>query len=88
MVNRFKSVCECGNLFIGYKDLAEAYLSKFKWGKTFLTMNDDFIDAYSKCASSDEVVKVQNETLDRLRAEREANRGTLFLISNVFSFNF
>ncbi|XP_021967886.1 18S rRNA aminocarboxypropyltransferase [Folsomia candida] len=58
----------------GYKDLAEAYLSKFKWGKTFLTMNDDFIDAYSKCASSDEVVKVQNETLDRLRAEREANR--------------
>lgn len=62
-------------ILLGYKDLAESYLSKFKWGPTFFTMNEDFIDAYSKCSSSDEVIKVQNEMLDRLRSEREADRG-------------
>jgi len=63
----------------GYKDLAVSYLSKFKWGQTFLTMNEDFIEAYSSCSSSDQVVTAQNELLQKLRAEREANRNTIDL---------
>jgi ribosome biogenesis protein Tsr3 len=58
----------------GHKDLAQSYLSKFKWGKTFLTMNEDYLDAYIKCNSSDEVVSIQNETLEKQRAEREKDR--------------
>jgi len=63
----------------GYKDLAVSYLSKFKWGPTFLTMNEDFIEAYSNCSSSDQVVTAQNELLEKLRAEREADRDKIDL---------
>ena len=38
-------------------------------------MNEDFLDAYSKCKTSDEVVVVQDDTLERLRAEQLAARG-------------
>lgn len=63
----------------GFQDLASQHLDKFKWGKTFITMNQDFLDAYSKCSSSEEVVTVQNETLERLRAERELSRNQIDL---------
>lgn len=67
------------NFFVCFPDfntLAEAYLSKFKWGKTFLKMNDDFLEGYSKCGSSDEVISFQDTNLERLRQEREVDRGT------------
>jgi pre-rRNA-processing protein TSR3 len=63
----------------GFKDFAESYMGKFKWGKTFITMNEDFLEAYSKCSSSDEVITVQNETLEKLRAQQEADRNKIDL---------
>ncbi|CAG7667631.1 unnamed protein product [Allacma fusca] len=63
----------------GFPKAAEAYLYRFKWGKTFLTMNDDFLSAYAKCTSSDNVIKAQDEILSRLRAEREADRDKIDL---------
>jgi len=42
-------------------------------------LNQDFLDAYAKCPNSEEVVTVQNETLERLRAERELSRNQIDL---------
>ncbi|CAL8088218.1 unnamed protein product [Orchesella dallaii] len=63
----------------GFNDLATSYLSKFKWGKGFLTMNEDFLEGYSKANSSDEVVAFQDANLEKLRAEREADRDRIDL---------
>jgi len=63
----------------GFKELAEQHFDKFKWGRTFITLNQDFLDAYAKCPNSEEVVTVQNETLERLRAERELSRNQIDL---------
>ncbi len=62
-----------------YTDLAESYLSKFKWGKTFTKMNDDFLEGYSNCKTSDDVITFQNEKLQKLRQEREADRGNIHM---------
>jgi pre-rRNA-processing protein TSR3 len=63
----------------GFDKAADAYLYRFKWGKTFLTMNEDFLTAYSKCVSAENVTEVQDEILARLRAEREADRDKIDL---------
>jgi len=49
----------------GRWDRAEAVLSKFTWGHTFLELNDEPLRRYADCADSAEVVAVQQEYLDR-----------------------
>ena len=51
----------------GFKEEAELILSKFSWGHTFLELNKDLLDAYSKCRDADEVLRIQYEVLDKLR---------------------
>jgi len=63
----------------GFKKSGAAILDKFTWGHGFLTMNEDFLDAYSKCTSPEAVIDVQDATLERLRAEREADRDRIDL---------
>ena len=55
----------------GFKNIAEYYLSKFKWGEGFLTLNDHLLDSYSSCSNSTEVVRVQNEYLENVERERQ-----------------
>lgn len=50
---------------LGERDQAEQILSKFRWGQTFLDLNEEPLDRYAACADSGEVVAVQNEYLDR-----------------------
>jgi pre-rRNA-processing protein TSR3 len=60
-------------LFIcGFKAEAKFYLSKFKWGESFLNINDELLDLYSKCTSSEEVLQVQQNYLQE-SAERKRN---------------
>jgi hypothetical protein len=47
---------------------------RFKWGPNFFEMNNETIEAYSKCTNSSEVVKCQTEMLARLDQEIEENR--------------
>lgn len=46
---------------LGERSQAEAILSKFRWGETFLELNANPLSAYADCANSTEVVAAQSE---------------------------
>ncbi|MCL7415193.1 MAG: DUF367 family protein [ANME-2 cluster archaeon] len=46
---------------LGNVDQAEEILNKFKWGHTFLELNHEPLEAYSKAKDSREVVSIQYE---------------------------
>jgi pre-rRNA-processing protein TSR3 len=48
----------------GFKEEAEDIMSVFKWGPSFITLNHEFLDAYSKCSTSAEVVEIQKEYME------------------------
>lgn len=58
----------------GFKEIAEYYLNKFKWGNGFLTLNSHLLSDYSNCSNSTEVVRVQNEYLKNAESERQNRR--------------
>ena len=49
---------------LGEREQAEAILSKFRWGHTFLELNAEPLRRYADCADSAEVVAIQREYLD------------------------
>jgi pre-rRNA-processing protein TSR3 len=49
---------------LGHPDRAEALLSKFTWGETFLELNAEPLERYAACEDSAEVVAVQAEYLE------------------------
>ncbi|MFB6106688.1 MAG: DUF367 family protein [Halobacteriaceae archaeon] len=49
---------------LGDRAHAERLLSKFRWGHTFLELNDEPLRRYADCADSTEVVAVQQSYLD------------------------
>lgn len=51
----------------GYAEVAQSYLGKFKWGHSFIELNQELLDIYSKCVNSVEVVKEQNKYLEEAR---------------------
>lgn len=53
----------------GFEDLAVAFLSKFKWGKGFLTLNEGLLERYAACATSADVVRVQAKYLASVERE-------------------
>uniref|UniRef100_A0AC34F0X4 18S rRNA aminocarboxypropyltransferase n=1 Tax=Panagrolaimus sp. ES5 TaxID=591445 RepID=A0AC34F0X4_9BILA len=58
-----------GLVIIGEKEQAEVVMSKFTWGKEFLSMNADILEIYAKCANGKEVIQKQNEFLERAEQE-------------------
>lgn len=48
----------------GFKEEAEETMSIFKWGPSFITLNQEMLDAYADCATSTEVVQIQKEYMD------------------------
>nr|CAG4635106.1 EOG090X0EVF [Alona affinis] len=63
----------------GFHELAAMYLNKFKWGKTFLELNNDLLDKYAACKDSTEVVGVQTAHMEVLEAERNRDRSEIDL---------
>lgn len=51
-------------VILGERDHAERILAKFRWGETFLELNDEPLRRYANCTDSTEVVAVQSEYLD------------------------
>jgi pre-rRNA-processing protein TSR3 len=49
---------------LGHREQAEAILGKFRWGHTFLELNEEPLRRYADCATSEAVVAVQAEYLD------------------------
>jgi pre-rRNA-processing protein TSR3 len=48
---------------LGERSQAEGLLAKFRWGHTFLELNDEPLRRYADCADSSDVVAVQEEYL-------------------------
>jgi pre-rRNA-processing protein TSR3 len=48
---------------LGDRDHAERLLAKFRWGHTFLELNDEPLRRYADCVDSSEVVEMQEEYL-------------------------
>jgi len=59
----------------GYTEVAEGYLSKFKWGQTFIDINKELLDLYRECKDGGEVVEVQNKYLaDQRKVQEEIQK--------------
>ncbi len=53
------------SLFIlGEKEQSRSVLSKFRWGLNFIELNQEPLESYASCATSKEVVNVQERYLD------------------------
>jgi len=48
------------------KDLATNIMSKFKWGPSFLALNNERLESYARCRTSTEVVEVQKRIIDEI----------------------
>ncbi|KAG5675106.1 hypothetical protein PVAND_005035 [Polypedilum vanderplanki] len=60
---------------------AKFYLSKFSWGHSFLELNDELLELYSKCNSSQEVLDVQQKYLTESEEKRK-NRDDMWPTSS------
>lgn len=54
----------------GFKEEAKAVMNKFKWGHSFITLNAELLEQYSKANSSKEVVAIQNRYIATCEAEQ------------------
>lgn len=54
----------------GFKDEAEFYLSKFSWGHSFLSLNQELLTAYAACSNSEEIIAAQEKFLEDARQEK------------------
>ncbi len=52
-------------IITGYRWLGESVISKFKWGHTFLKLNDELLMKYSLVRSVEEMLSVQKEVLSK-----------------------
>ncbi len=53
---------------LGHREQAEEILGKFRWGHTFLELNDEPLRRYADCEDSAAVVAVQNEYLNAMES--------------------
>lgn len=52
---------------MGFKEMAERLLSIFKWGSTFLSINGEFLEAYSKAKDSKDIIRMQERFMPKCR---------------------
>ena len=65
-------------LFPGFADLGRLLLKQFKWGEGFFTLNEELLDAYSKCKDAAEGVVAQQTFLADCR-NQEPTRGNALI---------
>mmetsp|Transcript_41329 Transcript_41329/g.75610 ORF Transcript_41329/g.75610 Transcript_41329/m.75610 type:complete len:328 (+) Transcript_41329:86-1069(+) len=53
----------------GFVDAAKAVLDEFSWGKEFIKLNIELLELYRTSADAEEVVKRQNEWLEKVEKE-------------------
>jgi len=56
----------------GFENEAIELMDKFRWGKSFFNINQEYLDAYSRCKDSKEIVDAQAEFLKRSEDEHTA----------------
>lgn len=55
-------------------------MSKFSWGHAFLELNNELLERYSSCASSKEILHVQEDYLEKAQAEKINRRNQCDLL--------
>ena len=58
----------------GFHSHAKLYLSKFKWGKSFLKLNNDIFKMYIKCNNSQEIISAQKKYIQEIVEENKLNQ--------------
>lgn len=58
----------------GFEDESRVVLGKFGWADGFWRLNEGLLKAYAACASSEEVVRIQNDYLAGLEEEKKEKR--------------
>jgi pre-rRNA-processing protein TSR3 len=53
-------------IILGEKDRGLELLNKFKWGPTFLILNNDLLDDYSDADGSEKIMNVEHEYFGHL----------------------
>lgn len=54
----------------GWQEEARSLMSRFKWGHSFLSLNEGLLEQYCQCASAADVIAVQNQYLEGLQTDR------------------
>lgn len=60
----------------GFPDISKVVLSKFKWGHSFLDLNQELLEKYSCCENEKEVREVEQAWMKKCEAEYHALRET------------
>lgn len=72
-LNCVEAIAACFAI-VGHSDWAELLLSNFSWGLTFLKINKELIDVYSRCTDSDSVQRAQEEWLVKIENEAKERK--------------
>ncbi|CRL01527.1 CLUMA_CG014240, isoform A [Clunio marinus] len=73
-------------MITGLKDEAKFYLSKFSWGHSFLELNEELLEKYGNCTSSQDILDVQQKYLEDTERERnDKNRDDMWPTSSSSS---
>jgi len=57
----------------GQKDDARAIMSRFKWGHSFFSLNEELLEIYSRCQDAHQVIEAQNAYLESLATRDREN---------------
>jgi pre-rRNA-processing protein TSR3 len=53
-------------VILGFDEQAKTILSKFNWGNNFLTVNQELFQLYIKAETSDQMLELQEQVVQRL----------------------
>lgn len=70
---------------VGMKSEAAELMSHFKWGHTFIAINQELLERYSECANSAEVVQVQKQYLEQCEKEISERKKSAYGVSRRIS---
>lgn len=71
---------------LGLRELGDILLEKFRWGPSFFDINEDILNLYAECKDSEDVVKTQNEYLEKLKRENEEKKNIGWYILKAEEF--
>ncbi|KAJ8037491.1 Ribosome biogenesis protein TSR3-like [Holothuria leucospilota] len=66
-VEAFAAAC----YIVGLEKDGYSMLRRFKWGPVFFELNSELLSIYASCSSSEDVVKAQDDWLEKLHHERD-----------------